>query len=200
MDKESAALAIIAAALPLAPFEGWTQSMLQKAAAAAGYKKTDAIRVFPGGAIEAVDAYLESTDQLMLQALQGYHLDTMKIRERITLAVRLKLSGMEPHREAARKALALQAMPFYCNHALRSLYRTVDAIWYAIGDSSTDFNFYTKRLTLAGVVSTTMLFWLDDKSPGREQSWAFLDRRINDVMKIEKLKQQLRQRFNRRSA
>jgi ubiquinone biosynthesis protein COQ9 len=195
MDKEAAAKNIIAHALPLVPFEGWNQQTLAKAAVAAGYKKTDAIRVFPGGAIEAVDAYLKSTDQLMLETLQAYHLDTMKIRERIAMAVRLKLSAMHPHREAVRKAIALQALPFYCTHALRSLYHTVDSIWYAIGDTSTDFNFYTKRLTLAGVVSSTLIFWLDDKSPGHDATWAFLDRRIEDVMAIEKLKQRVRQQF-----
>jgi ubiquinone biosynthesis protein COQ9 len=91
-------------------------------------------------------------------------------------------------------------MPLYCTHALRSLYETVDAIWYAIGDTSSDFNFYTKRLTLAGVFSATLIFWLDDKSPGHEQTWLFLQRRIEDVMTFEKLKAKVRQQFTRRFA
>jgi ubiquinone biosynthesis protein COQ9 len=193
MDKRQAAADILAAALPLVPFEGWNQQTLNKAALSAGYKKTDIIRVFPGGAIEAVDAFLHSSDLAMQEALQGYYLDTMKIRERITTAVRLKIEAVEPHREAVRKAIALQAMPFYCHHALKSLYRTVDAIWYAVGDRSTDFNFYSKRLLLAGVYSTTLLYWLDDKSAGHAGSWAFLDRRIEDVMKIEKAKHRYKQ-------
>ncbi|MBY0407427.1 MAG: COQ9 family protein [Rickettsiales bacterium] len=196
MDKLKAAQDIIHAALPLVPFEGWNQQSLGKAAQNAGYRKTDAIRVFPGGAIEAVDFYMQMTDAAMVESLAGYHLDTMKIRERITLAVQLKMEAMEPHREAVRKALALQAMPFYCTHAIKSLYATVDAMWYAIGDTSTDFNFYTKRLTLAGVFSATLLFWLDDQSPGHVLTQEFLARRIEGVMQFEKLKAKVKQGFS----
>lgn len=200
MDKQKAAYDILAKALPLVPFEGWTQAVLNKAAAAAGYKKTDAIRVFPGGAIEAVDAFIAKADADMLEAFSHYHLETMKIRERIATLVRLQLTGLAPHREAVRKALALQAMPLYAHRALKNLYRTVDAMWYAAGDNSTDFNFYTKRLLLAGVYSTTLLCWLDDKTPGNEFTWQFLDRRIAEVMKIEKAKAQARQWFGRKRA
>jgi ubiquinone biosynthesis protein COQ9 len=200
MDKQKAALAIIEKALPLVPFEGWTQQTLGKAALAAGYKKTDAIRVFPGGSIEAVDAFLRHSDEAMAEAMAGYHLENMKIRERIATAIRIKLEAFAPHREAVRKAVAMQAIPFHCHHALKSLYHTVDSIWYAIGDTSTDFNFYTKRLTLAGVYSTTLLYWLDDKSAGFENTWAFLDRRIADVMTIEKAKHKFRSWYNQKFA
>ena len=192
MDKQKAAAEILSQALKLAPFEGWTQQTLSKAALAAGYKKTDAIRVFPGGAIQAVETLFEHYNQAMVQALLGYHLDTMKIRERIATAVRLKLEIMEPDREAVRRALALIALPFYCQSSLRNLYKTVDDIWYSAGDTSTDFNFYTKRLMLAGVYSTTLTFWLDDTSASHEATWAFLDRRIEDVMQIEKAKRYIK--------
>ena len=193
MDKIKTAIEILAHTLPLVPFEGWNQPTLAQAALAAGYKKTDVIRVFPGGAIDAIDFFIEATDNEMLETLKTYHLDSMKIRERIATAIRIRLTLLAPHREAVRKAIALQAMPFYCHRALKSLYKTVDAIWYAAGDNSTDFNFYTKRLLLAGVYSTTLLTWLDDKSPLYENTWSFLDRRIADVMKIEKAKQRFAQ-------
>jgi ubiquinone biosynthesis protein COQ9 len=90
-----------------------------------------------------------------------------------------------------RRALALLSLPFNAPLALKLLYNTVDALWYAAGDTSTDFNFYTKRATLAGVYSSTLLYWLNDRTPGSEATWAFLDRRIEDVMKIEKLKSQV---------
>lgn len=192
MDKSQAAADIIAHALPLVPFEGWNAPMLGKAAALAGYKKTDAIRVFPGGAIDAVEHFLAATDTAMLEALSHYPLDTMKIRERIAAAIRLRLEFLAPHREAVRRTLALLTLPIYAHRALKSLYRTVDTLWYAAGDTSTDFNFYTKRLTLAAVYSSTLLYWLDDKSPAYENTWAFLHRRIEDVMKIEKVKHQMR--------
>ncbi len=125
----------------------------------------------------------------MAGSAASYHLETMKIRERIATCIHVRLQVMEPHREALRKTLALQALPFYAHRALKHLYATVDTMWYAAGDNSTDFNFYTKRLLLAGVYSSTLLIWLDDKTPGQETTWAFLDRRIADVMQIEKAKQ-----------
>ncbi len=196
MNKQHAAAEIIAHALPIAPFEGWTVSALQQAAENAGYKKTDVIRVFPGGAIEAADMFSHLGDEKMLEALQNYSLDAMKIRDRIATAVRVRLSAHETHREALRKIAALHAMPFYAGHGLRCLYDTVDAIWRAAGDTSTDFNFYTKRLLLAGVYSSTLLYWLNDKSAGHAASWAFLGRRIENVMQIQKIKGKL---FNRRA-
>jgi ubiquinone biosynthesis protein COQ9 len=195
MDKQQVAKDIIQAALPLAAFDGWNQATLNKAAASIGYKSTDVIRVFPGGALDAVLAYLRLCDEGMVQALAGYNLETMKVRERIALCVRLRLMEYAPQREAARRALSLLAMPFHAHHALSSLNHTVDDIWHAVGDTSTDFNFYTKRLTLAGVYSATLLHWLDDSSPDFESSWSFLDRRIENIMQFEKLKRRVREMF-----
>jgi len=192
MDKTKAAQQIIAHALKLVPFDGWNQATLQQAAIAAGYKKTDVIRVFPAGAPQAVEAYLHQCDEAMVAELKNYNLESMKIRERIALAVRLRLMQHAPHREATRRSLGLLALPFYAHRALKSLYATVDTIWYAIGDTSTDFNFYTKRATLAAVYSTTLLYWLDDKSPDFNNSWDFLARRIDNVMQFEKLKSKLK--------
>jgi ubiquinone biosynthesis protein COQ9 len=192
MDKKKVAEEIIEHALPLVPFEGWTQITLGKAALAAGYKKTDVVRVFPAGAIEAVDAYARMIDRQMLAELTHYNFDTMKIRERIAAAVRLRLELQTSNREAVRKVVAMHNMPFYAHRGLRALYETVDNIWYAIGDTSTDFNFYTKRLMLAAVYSSTLLFWLNDHSMGFGATWEFLNRRIENVMQLEKVKKQMR--------
>ncbi len=192
MDKPKAEGEIIAQALKLVAFDGWNQAVLGKAALAAGYKKTDAIRVFPGGAVQAAEAFTRRCDSDMLEALTAYHFESMKIRARIATAIRVRLTALTPHREAVRKTVALLSLPFYLHRGLRGLYDTVDAIWYAAGDNSTDFNFYSKRLLLAGVYSSTLLYWLDDQTPGQSATWDFLDRRIEDVMKIEKGKQRVR--------
>ena len=195
MDKQKAAEEIIEHALPLVPFEGWTTATLGKAALEAGYKKTDAIRVFPSGAIEAVDEYARIIDRKMLAELKNYNLETMKIRARITAAVRLRLEMQTPNREAVRKVVAMHNSPFYAHRGLRALYETVDNIWYAIGDTSTDFNFYTKRFSLAAVYSATLLFWLNDHSMGFEATWDFLNHRIENIMKIEAAKKQVKTWF-----
>lgn len=200
MDKLKASADMIAHALPLLPFEGWSQATLAKAAVQAGYKKTDVIRVFPGGAIDAVEAFMRDSDTQFLKELEHYHLDSMKIRDRIATAVRVRINIHANHREALRKTLAFLALPFYCHRAVRCLYRTVDNVWYAAGDTSTDFNFYTKRLILAGVYSTTLLFWLDDKSPDSSATWEFLGRRIANVMAFEKAKHQFRNWYGQKTA
>lgn len=197
MDKIKASEEIIMHALPLVPFDGWNMQTLGKAAIAAGYKKTDAVRVFSGGAIEAVDAYSRLADKHMLEALSGYHLDNMKIRAKIALAVRLRLELQTAHREAMRRTIAMHALPLYTHRALRALYETVDNIWFAIGDTSTDFNFYSKRLLLATVYSSTLNIWLNDNSIGQEATWEFLDRRIADVMQIEKVKHTVKSWFSK---
>lgn len=192
MDKQKAACDIIAATLPLVPFEGWSMHALFQGAENASYKKGDVIRVFPGGAMDAVMHYHLQADAQLEEDLKQYHLDTMKIRARITLAVRLRLESHVKEKEAIRRALTLHMLPFNMPQATRALYHTVDTIWHAIGDTSTDFNFYTKRATLAAVYSATLLFWLNDESAGHEDTWSFLDRRIENVMQFEKFKHKVK--------
>ena len=128
----------------------------------------------------------------MVEDLERVGISGMKVRERIRTAVRIRLEKHTGTPDSARRALSLLAMPLNVALGMKLLYRTVDAMWYAAGDTSVDFNFYSKRATLAGVYSATVLFWLNDRSEGGQATWDFLDRRLDDVMKIEKLKSQIR--------
>lgn len=183
-DRQAVRTAIIEAALPHVPFDGWTQAVLQQGAADAGYEKVMALRVFPGGAVEAIAFWSKLADRRMLEELERRDLGAMKVRERIATAVRVRLEQNARHREAVRRALSLLAMPLNAAQGPVLLWRTVDAIWYAAGDTATDFNYYTKRGLLAGVYSATTLYWLEDRSEGFENTWSFLDRRIADVMRV----------------
>jgi len=179
--------AILAAALPDIPFDGWTDTALLRATALAGFQPSMAMRAFPGGALGLLDFHIREADRKMLEALAGQDLAALKVRERVALAIRLRLADQFPHREAIRKALTALALPHRMPAAIGQLHRTVDAIWYAAGDTSTDFSWYSKRALLAAVYSSTLLYWLDDRSPGQEKTWAFLDRRIANVMDIQRL-------------
>jgi len=178
--------AILQAALPAVPFDGWSQKTLRQAAVAAGYDEAMAARAFPGGPDELVAEFVSDADARMLERLERLDLPNLRIRERIAAAVRCRLELLAGHREAVRAALQVQMRPGQARQALAGLYRTVDAMWWAAGDTATDFNHYTKRALLAGVYASTLLFWLNDESPGQEDTWAFLDRRIDGVMKIQK--------------
>ena len=186
-DNDALREEILLAALPHVPFDGWGQTALNRGAADAGHDDATARRLFQGGAAEMIACHSRYADRIMLEALDTCDLDAMKVRERIITAVRTRLEQNSAHREAVRRGLSLLALPQHAPLATRLLYRTVDAMWYAAGDTSTDYNFYSKRALLAGVYSATLLYWLNDKSEGYEATWAFLERRVADVLKVPKV-------------
>jgi ubiquinone biosynthesis protein COQ9 len=174
-----------------AAFDGWSRTAMASAARQLELPVGEADRLFPGGPTQILTYLSERSDLRTVEDMEKEGVANLKVRDRIKQAVRIRLERHGGEREAVRRALGLLSLPFNGPLALKLLYRTVDALWYAAGDTSTDFNFYTKRATLAGVYSSTLLYWLNDRSPGGEATWAFLDRRIDDVMKIEKLKSRL---------
>jgi ubiquinone biosynthesis protein COQ9 len=194
MDRTAQREALLKAALPHVPFDGWTRTALQAGARDTGIEPALADNAFPGGMAELLEFYHGQADIEMVRALEAYSdLAALKTREKVALAIRLRLEANAGHREAIRQALSFLALPTNAPLGAKCLYRTVDAIWYAAGDKATDFSFYTKRALLAGVYSATVLYWLNDKSEGSAETWTFLDRRIADVMKIYAL----RSRFDR---
>jgi len=182
---------LLDAALAHVAFDGWTVAALRAGADDLVLDLTDVARLFPGGPDEAIALFVAEADRTMIAELERRQLGNMRHRDRIATAVRVRLEQHEAHREAVRRALALQALPQNGPGGLKSLYRTVDAMWHAAGDTSTDFSFYTKRLLLSGVYVSTLMFWLNDKSEDSEATWGFLDRRIEDVMKIQKARSRI---------
>jgi ubiquinone biosynthesis protein COQ9 len=175
-----------------APFDGWGQIAVSAAARQLGLPTGEAERLFPGGALQILTYLSERSDRRTVEEMENAGVAALKMRDRIKLAVRIRLERHAGGREAVRRAIGLLSLPFNAPLAVKLLYGTVDALWYAAGDTSTDFSFYTKRATLAGVYSSTLFFWLNDHSPGSEATWAFLDRRIDDVMKVERVKSRVR--------
>lgn len=175
---------LLTAILNHVPFDGWSEAALQAAGHDVGLPADRVLNAFPGGARDALILWHETTDQALIAAMAAPEIASLRVRERIATAVRLRLEYCQPHREAVRAGCTLLLMPQNAALATKLLYSTVNAIWYAAGDQSTDHNFYTKRALLAAVYSSTVLYWLNDKSPDGSATWAFLDRRINEVMQI----------------
>ncbi len=175
---------LLSAALAHVPFDGWTRTALQTGARETGLAATTVLELFPGGPAEALELFNTLADRRMVAALEARDPAATKVRARIAAAVRLRLEANARHREAIRQGLSFLALPPNLALAARLLYLTVDAIWYAAGDRSTDHNFYTKRGLLAGVYGATLLYWLNDRSEGFHETWAFLDRRIAEVLRI----------------
>ncbi len=183
-DRENDRAQLLEAVLVHVAFDGWSEAALNAAAKDLGIPLARALNAFPGGAAEMVAYHSESADRAMIDALLREPLSELPIREKVARAIRLRLAANLQHREAIRSALTFLMMPLNGPLAARLLYKTVDAIWYAIGDRSTDFSFYTKRGLLAAVYSSTLFYWLGDKSEGAGATWSFLDRRIAEVMQI----------------
>ncbi|MET4699156.1 ubiquinone biosynthesis protein COQ9 [Constrictibacter sp. MBR-5] len=175
---------LVAATLPHVPFDGWTMAALRAGARDAGMDPADVMRAFPGGPAEAVACHSQSADRRMVDELGRRDLALMKVREKVAAAVMIRLEQNAADREAIRRGLSLLSLPQNAPLAARLLYRTVDAIWYACGDTATDYNYYTKRGLLAGVYAATLLYWLDDASEDFADTRGFLDRRIAGIMKI----------------
>ncbi len=180
---------LVRAMLPHVPFDGWTFAAVDAAADALGVPRARARLAF-SGPIDMADAFTAMADEDMAAAMAAEGVASLKVRERITRAVEIRLEQAAPHKEAVRRALAQLALD--PPRAARTLWRTADAMWRAAGDSSTDFNFYSKRAILGGVYSATLLFWLSDASEDMAATRAFLRRRIDGVMRFEKAKAQFR--------
>lgn len=178
--------AILLGMLPDVAFDGWTRAAMLRGAQMAGYAREEALAAFPDGPVQVVAHFSGWADRTMLAQLAGHDLAALRVQERITLAVRTRLEILTPYREAVRRSVSFLTLPQAAGLAPRLLYRTVDAMWVAAGDTSTDYNFYTKRLLLSGVLTSTTLVWLDDRSEDNGDSWAFLDRRIRDVLRVGK--------------
>lgn len=186
--------AILEAALMHAAFDGWSRKTLMAAATDLGVERADALRLFPQGGRSLLDWLDHWADRRMLAAVDIDELAAMPIRRRVARLVRTRLEALQPHREAVRRAVAARSLPPSTLQGGRALWRTVDVIWQtALPGSDTDrgFSFYSRRATLAGVLASTLLYWLDDHSENAAETWAFLDRRIEDVMRFGKFSAQL---------
>jgi ubiquinone biosynthesis protein COQ9 len=196
-DDDALKRAILEAALPHVAEDGFGERTLARAAAMSDVDAGTLARLFPGQGLSLVELFSEWADERMDTILHATPLDTMKIRERIKAAVNARIVVLRPHKEAARRAAAFLTLPQNASTAVTLLYRTVDRMWRAAGDTSTDFNFYTKRAILAGVYSSTLLRWFGDDSEEDRTTFEFLDRRIDGVMRFEAFKAQTGEAFSR---
>jgi len=177
--------------LPHVTFNGWSRDALNYGYKELGSGVPDIDLLYPGGMKELALQFGDYIDRKMILELSNHKLETMTVRERIIISLRLRIKLLEPHREAVRRLLVFLVLPGNQLAGLRMTLKTIDTIWYAAGDESTDFNYYTKRGLLAGVYGTAMLYWLSDDTKNYQGTEAFLKRRINEVMVIPKLQKRI---------
>lgn len=186
MAEDDMKAKVLDAALAHVPFDGWSERTLQAAIADAGVPVGLARSLFPRGGVDLALAYHSRGDAEMAARLSATDLSAVRFRDRIALAVRTRLDLAD--RELVRRGTTLFSLPNHAADGARAIWGTADRIWTALGDTSRDLNWYTKRATLSAVYGATVLYWLGDESSEKQATWDFLDRRIEQVMQIEKLK------------
>lgn len=185
--SESLQEKLVDAALSHVAFDGWSEATFEAAVADSGVDPVVARAICPRGAVDLAVAFHRMGDAAMAADLAAADLSEMRFRDRVSFAVRRRLE-LCPDKEAVRRGTTLFALPQHAPTGSRLIWGTADAIWRALGDTSEDFNWYSKRTTLSAVYGATVLYWLGDDSDGHGQTWAFLDRRIENVMQFEKFK------------
>jgi ubiquinone biosynthesis protein COQ9 len=187
---------LLIALLPDVPFDGWSRHTLLTAARQLGISAAEAASQFPGGSADMVAEFSRWADRQMLARLDHLDLHDLRTHEKVAAAAMARLEALALYREAVRRALRVLAQPLNALLAARLLYETVDAIWYAIGDESTNFSFYTKRGLLAGIYAMTTLFWLEDRSANFTDTRDFLERRLAEIGALPQWRQSLSLRLD----
>jgi ubiquinone biosynthesis protein COQ9 len=191
MPQDDTKARVLDAALGHVPFEGWSENTFKAAVSESGVALALARSLFPRSGVDLALAYHRRGDDRMAAALAARNLTALRFRDRIALAVRLRLEGAD--RELVRRGTTLFSLPMHAADGARAIWQTADRIWTALGDGSQDLNWYTKRATLSAVYGATVLYWLGDESPDSRATWEFLDRRIDQVMQVEKVKASFRE-------
>lgn len=191
MTLDELCVALAPAIADAAAFDGWSNAAVTVAAQDLGVDPDVAAYAFKDGAMDMIAAWIAHVDAAMTDALPAETLAGLKVRERIRRLVEFRLDAVAGREEALRRALAIMAMPGNVRRALRLGWHSADAMWRLAGDTATDYNHYTKRAILAGIYAATLGVLVDDTTEGKAQTRAFLDRRIDGVMRFEKAKAQL---------
>ena len=178
---------LVESALPHVAFDGWSEATFNAAISDSGVDPIVAKAICPRGAADLAVAFHQQGDAEMVKALAEADLTDMRFRDKVIHAVKLRLQLCED-KEVVRRGSTLFALPQYVSTGSQLIWGTADAIWTALGDTSDDINWYSKRATLSAVYGSTVLYWLGDDSEGHEATWAFLERRIENVMQFEKAK------------
>lgn len=192
--------AVLMAALPDVAFDGWSDDLLERAAKKAKVSGAALDDAFPAGATDLVVYFSRWADDQTVAQLPAKKLAALRVRDRIALGVRTRLEILHPWRQALSAATAYMAMPHRSLALPQMVWRTADALWLAAGDTATDYNRYTKRFLLSGVLTATTLFWLNDDSDDYEDTWDFLDDRIENVMTLGKVIGKVKDTFRKTPA
>ena len=177
--------AVLDAAVRLAPQQGWNAAMVRAACAANDLSRGDEELLLPNGARDLAALLSRRHDARALAELATVEAKSLKMRERIARAVSARMEAGAADLEATRRCAAFLALPLNADLGLKLAWESADHLWHWAGDTATDWNHYSKRTILSGILIPALTMrWFD----GREAAEAFVARRIENVMSFEKWK------------
>ena len=191
-ERSAARDRLIRAILPVAARDGWNWGSLRAGLAAAGEDPALAESHFPTGPVGAIRAWIDLVNREVEAAAAAEGVTGLRVPQRIRRVVELRLIALAPHKKALRRALALLALPWNAPCGARVTAESVDSMWHAAGDTSADFSWYTRRATLAAIYTTTIAWWLRDEDPSIVGAMEFLDRRLAELGRFQKLTRRAR--------
>ena len=199
LDDNKVKIELVRAMLSHVPFDGWTWTAMEQGAVNINFKKNKSKNerleiyktFFNNGTIDFIKVFAEIIDSRVQENYNSLDPKPQRIPEKIKKLILMRLDFCLPYKEAIRSSLSLSALPKNSKQSIKILYTTCNSMWKLAGDKATDFSFYTKRLSLASVYASTLLFWLNDTSSEQEETEYFLERRLHDISMIAKLKKPL---------
>lgn len=147
------------ALLPLAAERGWNDETLAEAANAAGLDEGEQALAAPKGVIDLIDGYFRDVEAKLADHLAAADLEALRVHERVAHGVRTWLDLLAPHRAAVIRAGVHVAAPWRADRALAGPWRVADTVWTGIGDTSEDYNYYSKRSLLTATLPPILLYW-----------------------------------------
>lgn len=182
---------ILLATLPNVLFDGWTDKAIEEGAVEAGFEPSMAVRAFPYGVSDVLAHFADFINRKMSERLAEIDMSALHLGKRLEEAMRIRLDIEAPYKEAVRKAMSYYAVPKNAPQGVQVVWKAVDEMWWSCGDESVDFNYYTKRASLAAVYSATMVYWLNDESENSEETIDFYKRRLIDVINAVKTRKEI---------
>ncbi len=171
---------------------GWNQKLLEKAELECGFEQGYHFILFQDGIRGAIRYFEAWQNKLMLDKLAENDMQPAKVREKIALALTLRIMQMED-KQLDAKAIALQNSTYYgCLEntlfGAEMALSVCDNIWYYAGDKSTDFNYYTKRGLLLPVYLSAVMFYISDTSLGNVDTKNFIEQALANIINIASIK------------
>ena len=165
--------------------DGWSKDILKKLINNE-VNSSDLTYLFPNGYMDLLDLSLAELNLSLEKKIKKINIINFSISKRMKKILLLRLEIINDEKIFFKKTFNHLLLPQNNKNMKKNLYNSVDNMWYLAGDNSTDFSFYTKRMTLAAIYINA-LFILFNKDIDKAN--LNIDQNLKRLSKIPKLKE-----------